>query len=493
MSVRSSSGNRRIIVYSLGTSADKLKNLGSYGYSYDLLKKSFLPLLADCGDVVEISKPESRLEYAVATAKKDGKAALVLGFAPFQNMHPTRSAPTVLYMCWEFPDVPVEPLNGDPRFVWVRKAKHASLVVVPTHFVKDALERAGITTPICVVPTPMEAEQFDVPYWRADQSVTIDCPGLDLNVVRDPAPAPATAATPVSPPSISRSSLARRGYSWCKRQYVCHGQEWLPPKFDRWLKGFVKRRVARFKNSHAAALAHGGTTEEEFGSIKLDGVVFTMILNPSDGRKNWQDLLTAFVHALRDRADATLVLKFSVADRLAPGSVDQVAQIHNLLANVKHRCRVVVITKALTNDQMRSLMQATTFYANSTRAEGACLPIMEAMAAGRPALSPVHTAMTDYFDGSVGFVIDAQPEPTSWPGDVTQRYSTFWARLNWQSLADQLAAAYDLAKDPVAYRALAQAARERMHQYSNVRSVREKLAAALDSVNPVSVPTRIAG
>jgi hypothetical protein len=53
--------------------------------------------------------------------------------------------------------------------------------------------------------------------------------------------------------------------------------------------------------------------------VALSGVVFTTMLNPRDGRKNWIDILTAFCHALGDRTDATLVIKmthFSVASFL---------------------------------------------------------------------------------------------------------------------------------------------------------------------------------
>lgn len=490
MRLRNNSQNRRIVVYSIGKSSDELKNLGSYGYSYDLLKRSFLPLLSDCGEVVEINRPESRLEFAIERAKSEAKEPVVVGFAPFQNMHPTKSAPTVLYMCWEFPDIPNEPINHDPRFAWLRRSQLASLIVVPTHFVKDALERAGVETPVCVVPTPMPWQQFEIPMWDAEQAPVDDCPGHLMNRVSDGDP------TATSPPSHSNSSdvsLTKRTYRWCRQKYKQMGREWMPPKVDRWLKAFIENRLARRRDALASSLLDSDPPATHQECVPLSGVVFTMILNPNDARKNWADLMTAFVHALRDQDDATLVLKFSTNERLAGGWVQEVRRQYSLLGKIKHRCKVVLITKSLTGEQMRSLTRATTFYANATRAEGACLPIMEAMAAGRPGLSPIHTAMTDYFDAKVGLVIDSSPEPVSWPGDATQQYSTTWARLSWQSLAEQISAAYKLAKNPAAYRKLSQAARDRLHAYANPDAVREKLEAALESVQPTLVESQLAG
>ena len=41
--------------------------------------------------------------------------------------------------------------------------------------------------------------------------------------------------------------------------------------------------------------------------VSLGGVVYTSMLNPTDGRKNWHDILTAFCWALRDAPWALLI------------------------------------------------------------------------------------------------------------------------------------------------------------------------------------------
>ncbi len=477
------SNSRQLILYSLGTGVAKLRNLGSYGYSYGLMKETFLENLRDYAPVNEIVRPESQLEFAVARAQAEGKTPLVFGFVPFQNLHPTKSAPTVIYMCWEFPDVPVAPINGNPRFNWPRISKHTKLIIVPTQFVKDVLEKAGVQTPIRVVPVPMPPKLFELPLWQAGQSVTIKCPGifLDANLPKE---------EPAKPKAAARRSLAWRGLKWVHIRYVYSIRPMLPMGFDEALTKKVKAWKAKRAERAAKGKKAIVENEDDGPSLTLGGVVYTMIFNPSDARKNWQDLITAFVHALRDKADATLVLKMSVSEELSQTHIDAAAKLYRTLSSIPHRCRVVVIAKSLTEAQMASLIRATTYYANITRAEGACLPNQEALAAGRPSLSPTHTAMSDYFDDSVGFVVEMSPEPTTWPGDATRKISTTWARLNWQSLHDQLLASYDVAHDAAAYRSLAQAARQRLREYADPADVREKLHDALDSVGASAIAVR---
>ena len=52
-------------------------------------------------------------------------------------------------------------------------------------------------------------------------------------------------------------------------------------------------------------------------ALELSGVVYTTILNPFDPRKNWPNLLTAYLLALED-VDATLVIKLVVPRRAPP-------------------------------------------------------------------------------------------------------------------------------------------------------------------------------
>src|SRR5690606_14508541 len=54
-----------------------------------------------------------------------------------------------------------------------------------------------------------------------------------------------------------------------------------------------------------------GTQPVDNCRLELSGVVFCSMFSPSDGRKNWLDLVSAFCWAFRDTPDATLILKMT--------------------------------------------------------------------------------------------------------------------------------------------------------------------------------------
>ena len=213
--------------------------------------------------------------------------------------------------------------------------------------------------------------------------------------------------------------------------------------------------------------------------IDLSGIVYTSVFNPADGRKNWKDLLTGFLFALGDREDATLVLK------LVTKRADAVQEVIDYYQgrDVPHRCKVIVIGDFLAEKQMYELAHASTYYLQTTKAEGNCLPLMNYLAAGRPGISPNHSAMSDYFDESVGFVIESHPEPSAWPHDTRLRIRSTWGRLVWPSIVEQIQQSYRLVKDqPEEYMLLANRCRNHMHNWAGNEAVWERLRKALDAL-----------
>src|SRR5262249_3133162 len=126
--------------------------------------------------------------------------------------------------------------------------------------------------------------------------------------------------------------------------------------------------------------------------LPLSGVVWTTIFNPFDPRKNWEDLLSAYVLALRDCDHSTLVVKVATNDNLAGGASLRFFEWYRKLPQ-PHRCKLAVVAALLSDQQMTELARASTYYVNSAHAEGACLPLQDFLAAGRPGIAPVHTAL----------------------------------------------------------------------------------------------------
>ena len=190
-------------------------------------------------------------------------------------------------------------------------------------------------------------------------------------------------------------------------------------------------------------------------------------------------MFTAFLTAFRDRSDVTLVIKL-VTNTLRERHESGVLKRDFESLGMGHACRVVVITEFLTEAQMDELFQVTTYYVNTSHAEGACLPLMRALAGGRPAIAPGHSAMADYIDGSLAFVPRAHPEPACWPHDPEQRLETFKHRLVWADLVDAFRLSAETVERPERYEAMASAARARMAQHASLEAAETALRDALE-------------
>ncbi len=209
------------------------------------------------------------------------------------------------------------------------------------------------------------------------------------------------------------------------------------------------------------------------------GLTYLTIFNLGDRRKNHIDLISSYLLAFRDRPDVTLVIKLVTNPRVERFETNVLLSQYRQLG-ITHACRLVVITEFLSESQMDELFRVATYYVNASHAEGACLPLMRALAGGRPAIAPAHTAMADYMDESVGFVPRTFPEPTYWPHDPEQRLETFRYRPVWADLRDAyLASAAAVEVDPSRYAALSRAARVRMNAYASVDAATSALRAAL--------------
>jgi len=82
----------------------------------------------------------------------------------------------VVVAAWEFPDVPDHAFDGEPRNDWVQGANRCALVIVGGPFTADALRRAGVRTPIRIVPVTVGPEYFQVPGWSPNRRTLLDCP-----------------------------------------------------------------------------------------------------------------------------------------------------------------------------------------------------------------------------------------------------------------------------------------------------------------------------
>jgi glycosyltransferase involved in cell wall biosynthesis len=211
----------------------------------------------------------------------------------------------------------------------------------------------------------------------------------------------------------------------------------------------------------------------------LSGVVYTTVFNPDDDRKNWQSIVKGFCFAFKDKDDATLVLK------ITHHSLGRfLGKFHYLLASLgDFSCNVIVIHGYLDKCEFEKLIQATTYYVNASKCEGLCMPLMEYMAAGKPAVATCNTAMMDYFNESLGFVVNSSEAPSIWPHDPRQLYKTIQYRIDWMSLVNEFNNSYGVAKNDIdKYHSMASASTNAIKAFSSSDNVTAIMAKFISSL-----------
>jgi glycosyltransferase involved in cell wall biosynthesis len=328
------------------------------------------------------------------------------------------------------------------------------------------------------VPVPTPDEYFQIADWRHGGHVRVPCRAYVF-----PHPDVPADALWDAPQVLGPAGAKPRGV----RELVRSLKGGLREKARLAYRNFVKPLVPPAAHALLKAVA-GGDAWDAYARrcrrshLDLSGVVYVSIFNPADRRKNWEDLLTGFLTALRDCPDAMLVVKLITRQQMW---IDRMLAYYRR-CGLAHRCKVAFITDYLPHQHMLDLVRAGTYYLTTTRGEGNCLPVMNYLAAGRPCISPCHTAISDYFTSEMGFLVDTHPEPAIWPHDARLRFRTTWGRLVWPSLVEQLRRSYQVARgDRAVYEAMAAAGRNKMAQWASAESIWPRLRAALDLVDQV--------
>lgn len=460
---------RAVVVTSVFRAEETAAQLGREAYSYRFAFRAFAPLLERWGRVSEVDRPESRLDYALWRARRENLEPLHFSFLPLHRMYLAQQAPNMAAPAWEFPEIPNSDFDHNPRNNWVRIADRLALIVTHSHFTRQAFLRAGVKTPVHVLPVPVTPDYFALPLWEPGQRAVLDCPAYIL----PSAEVPATAFDPWTPEKFSGLNLrARAGHFY--RRYL---QRRLPRRLHRAAE-LLATGLKKAWRHHAfkTRIAHPANPR-----LELAGVVYTTVFNPFDPRKNWRDLLSAYVRALGDCEDATLVVKLVLCPELTAVGVNNVLAYYRTLG-LRHRCKLALMPGYLSDEQMTELARGSTYYLNASHAEGSCLPLQSFMAGGRPGVAPPHTGMAEYVNAEVGFPVASHPEPASWPHDPRGILTTTWHRLVWSSLHDQLRASYRVARtDPTRYRELARNGRVSIADFASQEKVWQGLGVALDA------------
>lgn len=416
-----------VLLYSETDAGRLRRNLGASEYSYYFVLKEFRPVLERLGLAVVVHDPRHEADEVLRQARARGEACVLFSFAPPHKTFLGLGCPTVPVFAWEFDSLPNEAWDGDPRNDWRHVLARLGRAVTHSAFAAQVTRRAmGADYPVVSIPAPVW-DRFAALPDRADGP----CAGRrEVSVaggrVLD------TRALDLAPYA---SSLRR-----------ANGYAPLPP-------GAADRT-----------------------RVQLDGVVYASVFNPNDGRKNWFDMVGAFCWAFRGTPDATLVLKLTHSDNAnaLSGLLEELSKLSPFA------CRVVLVDGFLDDAEYEALADATTYAVNASHGEGQCLPLMEHMSAGKPAVAPAHTAMADYVSAETGFVVRSTPEPSHWPHDPRQAYRTLRHRVDFGSLLAAYQESYRVARgDPLRYARLSANAREALRGHCSHAVTLERLRGFL--------------
>jgi glycosyltransferase involved in cell wall biosynthesis len=420
-----------IVVYSAASQESIQASLGEPEYSYYFVLRAFLPVLRSLAEVQVVSSPAEEVDPIFHQCRSRGEYCVFLSFCPPDQLNLELECPTIPVFAWEFENIPNEMWDNNIATDWRYCLSRAgSAITHSTHTVANVQKNVRMGFPIVSAPAPVWDHYSSLPIQRRgsstgqsfelniDDGYLIDTDHLDLDKF--------------SPNNRSRSHI--------------------PPPLS------------------------------QSEVLTLGGVVYTAILNPRDGRKNWMDVFWTFCWAFKEQANATLVIKLTCYD---PEQMIDVL-LYDLYKLSPFKCRVVAISGYLSDRDYEKLAASSSYAVNASRGEGQCLPLMEFMSCGVPAISPRHTALLDYVNDSNTFLVDSSLEPSHWPHDPRQYYRTLRHRIDWESLTNAYLDSFNtIVNTPHQYRKMSRKAVDDLKKYCSSAVVKSVLKAFLSNQEAV--------
>ena len=406
-----------ILVYSAVTEQTIQSSLGKTEYSYYFVLKAYLPVLQRLGNVKIISDPASEVDPIFHRCRDQGAHCLFLSFCRPDQLNLELACPTIPVFAWEFENIPNEVWDNDIQSDWRYVLGRAGWAIThSSHTVANVQHNVRRGYPVVSAPAPV---------W--DHYAALDG--------------------------------ERRGSNIDQPFEITVNDGYLIDTDALDLQLFSPENRSR---SHIPAPL------EEPRDLTLNGVIYTTILNARDGRKNWMDLIWTFGWAFKEQPNATLVIKITSYD------AEQMIEVllYDLYKLTPFKCRVIAISGYLPDTAYETLARCSTYTVNASRGEGQCLPLMEYMSCGVPAIAPQHTALLDYIDENNAFIVKSSLEPSHWPHDPRQYYRTLRHRIDWESLLNAYLASFEhVTRNPQQYLKMSTAATSALKTYCSSQVV----------------------
>lgn len=407
-------------------------HLGAPDYSYWFVRKAFRRVLERFGIVVPTSDPATDVDRIFRNAAARDIASVFFSFTPPHALTLGLRCPTVPVFAWEFDTLPHEVWQDEPRNDWTAVLKQVPAAVTHSQFAATVVRKAlGNSYPVWSIPAPIhESSAKRLSSARGWQ------PSTELSV---------------SGLLIDAGSV------------------------DLSLFAVGKANVVGVQALNALNNRLRAADRKAF-TATISGVVYAAVFSPVDGRKNWPALLSGFIHAFRDNPEAALILKSTHHD-----VIRGVLPILSELARLgPFKCRVLLVQGLLPEDQYQALLDASSYIVNASSGEGQCLPLMEFMSGGRPAIAPSHTAMLDYVTAENTFVIPSVLKPAIWPHDPRRAIRCVQHEVSFRGLVNAYRASFEVAKNqPGEYALMSAAATTALQRFCSDAVVTSRLRELL--------------
>jgi SAM-dependent methyltransferase/glycosyltransferase involved in cell wall biosynthesis len=416
-----------IIVHSTESRESIVANIGARDYSYYFVLEKYRKVMQCFAQVIEIRDPEREVDVIYNECRARGEPCLFFSFTPPFKAATNLQCPTICVFAWEYATIPTDTWAEDPRHDWRTVFSKHGCAITHSEFAVRAVRRAmGDDFPVWSIPAPV---------WD-------DYKGLYKN---------------------GRASAQSRGFDLSFKGVLIDFQGCpasCPPEESGAV--FAERKSSLAPNDKI--------------KVHLKGIIYTAVFNPNDGRKNWLDLIWGFCWAFRDVEDVTLVMKLVYYDFEAVRAM----VVNEIKKLAPFKCRVVALHGYLDHDEYARLIRESTYVVNTAHGEGQCLPLMEFMSAGKPAIAPAHTAMEDYVNEDNAFVVKSSVEWIHWPHDPRAALRTMRYRIDWETLYRAYLESYAVAKgDPVRYARMSGDAVRSLKQYCSKAVVKNRLKQIL--------------
>lgn len=421
-----------ILIHVAETKKSISTKIGAEDYSYYFVKEKYKKILEKFTTVIEINDPDAEVDFIYNECKSLGIQCLFLSFTPPFKTSVKLECPTISVFAWEYMTIPTDTWGDNPLNDWRNVLGQHGYAITHSSFSVQAVKKAmGTDFPVWSIPSPVW-DGYAILHDKNRTQTQSQCHLSFKGIIMD----------------FNGKHLPDLPFG----QAESGGQT----KF-RFLK-----KTSRPKNNIV--------------NLHITGIVYISVFNPNDGRKNWIDLISGYVWAFREIEDVTLIMKLSFYDIhvIYPMVINEIKKL------MPFKCRVIAIHGFLDKDQYMELIRGSTYVVNTSHGEGQCLPLMEFMSAGKPAIAPSHSAMKDYINKDNAFVIKSSIEWKHWPHDPRHILRTFQYRIDWESLLHAYLESYQVAKDdPDRYFHMSDCAVESLRMFCSEAVVDERLKYVL--------------